>query len=225
MDSKRPLILVADDEQNIRSTISHALHIEGYDVVTAVDGQDTLLQLRAAEFDLLLLDLRMPGMDGMEVLRQVVELYPNVPVVIITAYGTVETAVEAVKLGAVDFIQKPFSPKEIRTLVAEVLDRGHTLALQEHDYATHLELARRSIHEKRLAAAKEHVRHAIAKDPGCPDAFNLLGVLEEMAGNHHAALVNYRIALDLDPTYAPALTNLQKSSNLAGRRPSSFDLG
>lgn len=225
MATQRPRILIADDEQNIRSTVGHALRMEGYEVATAIDGQDALAKLREAEFDLLLLDLRMPGKDGMEVLRQVVEHYPNVRVVIVTAYGTVETAVEAVKLGAVDFIQKPFTPQEIRALVAQVMDRELAQERQEHDYATHLELARRSIHEGRLATAREHLRQAIAADPADPPAFNLLGILEEMQGNHHAAMTSYRIALDLDPTYAPALANMQQSSGLAGRRPTSFDFG
>ncbi len=211
MTTQKPRILIADDEKNIRFTLAHALERSGYEIATAVNGEDALKQMEAAEFDLLLLDLRMPGMDGMEVLREAAERYPGTRVVIVTAHGTVENAVEAVKLGAADFIQKPFSPTEIRDLVAEILDRGHIRTEEAHDYATHLALAKRSINQRRIAVATAYVKQAIAADPGRPEAFNLLGVLQEIEGDRHGALKNYRIALDLDPSYEPARRNLSRS--------------
>ncbi len=108
MATQKPRILIADDEKNIRFTMTHALERSGYEIAAAVNGEGALKRLEAAEFDLLLLDLRMPGMDGMEVLREAAERYPGTRLVIVTAHGTVENAVEAVKLGAADFIQKPF---------------------------------------------------------------------------------------------------------------------
>ena len=75
------------------------------------------------EFSLILLDLKMPGMDGVEVLRQVVQLRPDVRVIIVSAHGTVENAVEAIKLGAVDFIQKPFTIEELSQRISEILDK------------------------------------------------------------------------------------------------------
>jgi CheY-like chemotaxis protein len=119
---KRPILLV-DDEKNIRLTLSQSLESLGMPVQTAVNGEEALQKLREGEFGLLLLDLKMPGMDGMEVLHRVRERWPTIPVIIITAHGTIESAVDAMKLGAVDFIQKPFSPKEIRELVTQVLQR------------------------------------------------------------------------------------------------------
>lgn len=119
---KKP-ILVVDDEKNIRFTISQSLESLGFPIQTAVNGEEALKKLEEAEFGLLLLDLKMPGMDGMEVLHRVRDRWPAIPVIIITAYGTIEFAVDAMKLGAVDFIQKPFSPKEIRELVLQVLQR------------------------------------------------------------------------------------------------------
>jgi DNA-binding NtrC family response regulator len=223
LDTKHRILLV-DDEKNIRLTLSHVLETEGYQVATAVNGEDALQQMQEQEYDLLLLDLKMPGIDGMAVLHRVVELYPNTKVVIVTAHGTVENAVEAVKLGAIDFIQKPFSPQEIRTLVAQVFDREHLEERQAADYATHLELAKRSINGRHFHGAAQHVRQAIASDPSRPEAFNLLGVLQEIQGNHHAALANYRIALDLDPTYNAARQNLQRSSSFPGSGPHHYNL-
>lgn len=205
--------------------MTHTLEMAGYEVQTAINGEDALEQLERATFDLMLLDLRMPGMDGMEVLRQAARQHPEMPVIIITAHGTVENAVEAVKLGAVDFIQKPFSPQEIQTLVAQVLDRKHLDEQQAADYHEHLELAKRSINEYRFDAAAAHLRRAIAADAGRPEAFNLLGVLQEMEGDHLAAVKNFRVALDLDPTYQPAQHNLLRASEWDRKAERHFTMG
>jgi DNA-binding NtrC family response regulator len=213
-------ILVVDDEKNIRLTLGQTLEMVGYRVQTAVNGEDALKQLAVGTFDLILLDLRMPGMDGMDVLKQIVEQRPETHVIVVTAHGTVDTAVEAMKIGAVDFIQKPFAPQEIRSLVAQVLDQAQHGA----NYAVYLELARRNIGQRYYAAAKEQVRKAIAEDSARPEAFNLLGVIHDMVGDHHAALTNYRIALDLDPAYPPAHANLTLSGS-GPRSASKLDLG
>ncbi|MFO7553840.1 MAG: response regulator [Desulfobacterales bacterium] len=118
---KNQPILVVDDEKNIRMTLSQSLEPLEIPVQTAVNGEEALQKLQKGPFGLVFLDLKMPGMDGMEVLRQIKEDWPKTRVIIITAHGTIESAVEAMKLGAVDFIQKPFSPKEIRELSTRVL--------------------------------------------------------------------------------------------------------
>jgi CheY-like chemotaxis protein len=119
-------ILIVDDEKNIRLTLSQSLEVLGVETDTAEDGKEALVKLREKEFGVILLDIRMPGVDGMEVLRQVRESKPDIRIIIITAYGTIELAVEAMKLGAADFIPKPFVPEEIREVVARVLDREKT---------------------------------------------------------------------------------------------------
>ena len=119
-------ILIVDDEKNIRLTLAQALEPLGVETDSAEDGNEALAKLKEKEFGLILLDFRMPGVDGMEVLRQVRESKRDIRIIIITAYGTIELAVEAMKLGAVDFIPKPFVPEEIREMVARVLDREKT---------------------------------------------------------------------------------------------------
>ncbi|MBI3957288.1 MAG: response regulator [Chloroflexi bacterium] len=213
-------ILVVDDEKNIRLTLGQTLQMVGYQVQAAVNGEDALKQLATEHFDLMLLDLRMPGMDGIDVLRQAMERRPEMRIVIVTAHGSIDTAVEAMKIGAVDFIQKPFSPQEIRTLVAKILDPER----QQADYEMYLALARRNVGEQHYAAAREQARRAIAGDSARPEAFNLLGVLHDTEGDHHTALVNYRIALDLDPTYEPARRNMTQSGPLP-RSHSKLDIG
>ena len=114
-------ILIVDDEKNIRLTLSRSLEVLGVETDSAEDGKEALVKLREKEFGLILLDIRMPGVDGMEVLRQVRENRPDIRIIVLTAYGTIELAVEAMMLGAVDFIQKPFVPEQIRERVARVM--------------------------------------------------------------------------------------------------------
>ncbi len=121
-------ILVADDDAGIREGCARVLRGEGYQVYTAVDGLRALQALREREFDLALLDLKMPGADGMEVLRQIKQTHPATEVVMITGFATVETAVEAMRLGAYDYIPKPFPPNEVRQVVAKVLKKRELLA-------------------------------------------------------------------------------------------------
>ncbi len=218
-------VLIVDDEKNIRLTLCQALEILSIETDTAADGEEALSKLRKKEFGLILLDLRMPGMDGMEVLRRVREFRPDIRVIILTAYGTIESAVEAMKLGAVDFIQKPFSPDEIRGLVSRVIDREKLDEKKAVDYGSSIELAKRCIGDRHFDAAIEHVRKAISLDPGRPEAFNLLGALMEIKGDRIEAQKNYRAALSLDPSYEPAIKNLQRSTEGRWRLKGSIILG
>ncbi len=222
---KENSILIVDDEKNIRLTLSQALEAPEVEADTAANGEEALAKLKAKEFDLILLDLKMPGMDGMEVLRRVREFRPDIRVIILTAYGTIESAVEAMKLGAVDFIQKPFSPDEIRGLVSRVIDREKLDEKKAVDYGSSVELAKRCIGDRHFDAAIEHVRRAISLDPGRPEAFNLLGALTEIQGDRIEAQKNYRTALSLDPSYEPAIKNLQRSTSGSWRLKGSIILG
>jgi DNA-binding NtrC family response regulator len=210
-------VLIVDDEKNIRLTLSQALESPELQIETAVNGEEALGKLAQTNFGLMLLDLKMPGMDGMEVLRRVRESRPEIQVIIITAHGTIESAVEAMKLGAVDFIQKPFAPKEVRELVRKVLDRESLQAEKVEDYEGHVELAKKCINERAFAEAQKHVREAIAADATKAEAFNLLGVLLEMGGHTLQAQKNYRAALALDPTYKPAEENLSRTTGVKPR--------
>lgn len=204
--------LVVDDERNIRLGLTQVLEELGLDVDTAVNGEEALERIASRAYTLMLLDLRMPGMDGMEVLRKMRDTSPKTRVVIITAYGTIESAVEAMKLGAIDFLQKPFAPQEIRRLVNTMLSRESLEAGTADSYEEHLQLAKLAITERHFDLAAQHLRQALSVEPERAEAFNLLGALDEIAGNRIAAIRNYRAALALDPTYEPARTNLNRAT-------------
>lgn len=204
------LILIVDDEKNIRLTLSQCLESLDLSIDTAESGEEALLKLQEREFRVVLLDLRLPGMDGMEVLRKVRELRPDIRIVIITAHGTIDSAVEATRLGAVDFILKPFIPQEIRDLVSRVMDTEKAGERKESDYVEAIELARKCIEAFHLDAAVEHLRRAIYLDHARPEAFNLMGAVLELKRDLDEARRHYRAAFWLDPTYEPAWKNLDR---------------
>src|ERR1051325_9838840 len=115
-------ILVADDEQNLRRVLVAMLRRDGHDVVQAASGVEAIERL--SEVDVVITDLRMPGADGMEVLRTASKGFPQVPVIMITAYGSVGQAVEAIKAGAFDYIEKPFEQDAIRTIVEKAIGQA-----------------------------------------------------------------------------------------------------
>jgi two-component system, OmpR family, alkaline phosphatase synthesis response regulator PhoP len=211
-------ILIVDDEKNIRLALSQSLETLGVESDTAADGEEAFSKLNEKDFGLILLDIRMPGMDGMEVLRRVRGIRPDIRVIMITAFGTIESAVEAMKLGAVDFLQKPFDPEEIRGLVSRVMDREKLEEQKLRDYSSYIEFAKKCIGDRRFEPAVESVRKAIFTDPGRPEAFNLLGALMEIQGDRLEAQKNYRAALSLDPSYEPAIKNLNRSTDSRWRQ-------
>lgn len=210
---KTKSILIIDDEKNIRLTMDQSLEPLGIAVRTAVNGEEALQKLGDTPAGLVFLDLKMPGMDGMEVLRRIKEEWPETRVIIITAHGTVESAVEAMKLGAVDFIQKPFSPAEIRDLAIQVMAREALDVESAVDYPSLIEFTKRCISDREFSAARETARKAIAADPAHPEAYNLLGVLLEIKGDGLEAQKFYRAALDMDPTFKSAWANLDRTTS------------
>jgi two-component system response regulator FlrC len=125
-------VLVVDDEEGIRSFLAGALAGKGHEVQEAASGTEALALLRRQAFHVMVTDLRMPGMDGMSLLRGVRSEHPEVEVIVLTAHGSVDTAVDAMKLGALDYLQKPVSgPEEIRMLVGRAEERYRMRAVRE----------------------------------------------------------------------------------------------
>jgi len=115
-------IMVVDDEKIVRESLSVWLRKFGYEVVPVEGGQEALDILDRQEWNILLVDLKMPRVDGIEVLRKAIEIKPGIPVIIFTAYATVETAVEAMKVGACDYLIKPIDPDMLTLKVKKIVE-------------------------------------------------------------------------------------------------------
>jgi DNA-binding response OmpR family regulator len=116
-------ILVVDDEKVARVSLADILRLEGYKVSTAASGAEALKELGDSSFDLMLLDIKMPGMDGLEVMQEAVKIAPDTFIILLTAHGSMESAIEALRQGAHDYLIKPSSPQEILSSVASGLTR------------------------------------------------------------------------------------------------------
>ncbi|NNC94702.1 MAG: sigma-54-dependent Fis family transcriptional regulator, partial [Chitinophagales bacterium] len=117
-------ILIIDDEKSIRKTLREILEFEKYKVDEAEDGKHGIKMIEANEYDVILLDIKMPKMDGMEVLEHAAEMIPDIPIIMISGHGNVETAVEAVKKGAYDYIAKPPDLNRLLITIRNALDRS-----------------------------------------------------------------------------------------------------
>jgi DNA-binding response OmpR family regulator len=208
-------VLVVDDEPHVRLSYRVALETEGYDVVEVNSGKAALDQLVDRRFGLAILDMRMPEMDGLELLARMRENKIGVPVVIVTAYSDVPHAVKAMKLGAIDFLQKPLKPEELRTLVAEVFKRhapesfGGLRGIQE-SFTAHITAARRALNLQAFAKARVHLVKAMELNPQSVEAFNLAGVLAELQEDFDKARKYYGQAIKLDKHYEPAQQNMRR---------------
>ncbi|GAB4166840.1 MAG: acetoacetate metabolism transcriptional regulator AtoC [Geothermobacteraceae bacterium] len=116
-------ILIVDDEEGMRRLLSRILVKEGYETFAAANGNDALQAVALEQYDLVITDLKMPGMDGLTLLGELKDYDPRLPIIVITAYGTVENAVQALRKGAFDYITKPFEADEIRLTVARAFER------------------------------------------------------------------------------------------------------
>jgi DNA-binding response OmpR family regulator len=121
-------ILVVEDKDSVRRMLADTLTSKGHAVEVARNGHSAIEKAKATRFDLVLTDLKLPEMDGLEVLSAIKETDPETPVIVMTAYGTIETAVDAMKKGAFDFLTKPFDPDHLGVLIDRALENRRLLA-------------------------------------------------------------------------------------------------
>ena len=121
-------ILVVDDEPGMREFLEIMLEKENYNVTTACDGNEAILKLNDNSFDLAIVDIQMPGLNGIEVLKVITNDYKDTTVIMITAYASHENAIEAMKLGAYDYITKPFKIDEIKLTIEKAINSGTIIA-------------------------------------------------------------------------------------------------
>jgi DNA-binding response OmpR family regulator len=190
-------VLIVDDEPNVRLMLRTALESAGYRVLEAADGLGALARLRDGTCDLVVLDLRMPKLDGMETLARLREQGNATPVVMLTAHGSIPDAVAAMRLGAIDFLTKPITPGELRAVVSEVINRNQPSpppvpaparppAASRRSLGFELARAKRAINRGQFHEAERLLREVLADEPHSKEAHEfldrLLSLKEREAG-------------------------------------------
>lgn len=215
-------ILIVDDEPHVRLVFRTTLEGAGYQVSEAVDGESALDTLKHGPADLVFLDLRMPGIDGLEVLERLRDSSDNTPVVIVTAHGDVPNAVHAMKLGAIDFLPKPLTPERLRAVARDVLTRhanhrvlgaGRVVAepvTSESEFVRDLTLAKRALNQRAFDEAEVYLKEALGLNTKSAEAHNLMGVLHELRNEHDDSYRSYKAALKADRHYEPAKHNMTR---------------
>ncbi len=133
--TKKAKIFIIDDEESIRDSCTQVLTKDGYEVQTSSDGREAVNILNKSRFDIILLDLKLPGIPGIKILKKIIKSTPEIPVIIITGFASIESAVNTIKQGAFDYLAKPFSPEELRTIVKKALNTIETQAAYEKNKA------------------------------------------------------------------------------------------
>ena len=131
IDGHNPRILVVDDEPGVREMLRDFLEMNDFKCAMAEDGNSAVSNVRKSDFDLVIMDIRMPGLSGIEALRVIKDIEPHQQVIMVTAVAEVDTAVEAMRLGATDYVQKPFVLQEVLSKVDEALSKAALLREQE----------------------------------------------------------------------------------------------
>ncbi|HEY9062224.1 MAG TPA: response regulator [Pseudobacteroides sp.] len=165
-------VLIVDDTKNIRELLTKCLKIEGYDVKTANDGNGAMEIFLQEAFDLAFLDIKMPHLSGTEVLKKIREIGIKTPVIIITAYATVKNAFECTHMGAVAYLQKPFTPEKIRNVLSD-LNEGNTVG-EEESYSDFLTNAHKLIQDNLFSEAVYLLKKALSENPLDAEVYLLL---------------------------------------------------
>ena len=208
MTQPQARILVVDDERNIRKNLSMVLEAAGYQVEAASNGEEALDKCQDLHFDVAFVDVQMPKMGGLTLLEHLRGISPATAVVILTAYGSVQRAVEAIKLGAVDFLEKPFDPKTITQLVEEILLRQRIGT--SGSVADLLHLAELARDRKAISEARSYLKTALLRDPTRPEPYYELGALCELETDTRQAAQYYYMALDASQSFQPARDALSR---------------
>ncbi len=217
-------MLIIDDEINITKTIAASFAKNGYFIQQCNDGNEGLKRLNEEKWDIAFLDIRLPGIDGMKILKQIYENQISVNVIMITAYGSVENAVQAMKYGAVDFVSKPLEPATLRNIVDKIISRQHLSEQSVIEYHEFIELAKLYIKQREFHKAHDAIKKALTQKPESAEAYNLLGAINEVLGDIVAASQAYQMAIRFDADYQPALENLKRITSMEANSADLLDM-
>jgi two-component system, OmpR family, response regulator len=180
-------VLIVDDIKNIRNLLTTCLEVEGYKVESTMDGIKALEIIENEKFDLIFMDIKLPELSGTEVLRRIRKMGITTPVIIMTAFATVKNAVECTKLGAVAYLQKPFTAEKVRHVLTEIIGGSE-------DNAFYHQQAKELIAVGKMNDAYGQLKKALALDPDCGETYELIAEIYEAKGDTKAAERFYRIA-------------------------------
>ena len=203
-------VLIVDDEPNGRLNFRTTLETEGYEIFEADSAEQALQLLADHSFALVILDMRLPGMDGFELLARIRESGSRVATMMVTAHADVRHAVQAMRLGAIDFLEKPIHPNDFRNIVSEITTRHAQKAELDDTFNAHLVAAKRCLHLGAFAKAQLHINRALDGNAHSAEAFNLAGVLAEIRKDYNQAKKCYGRAIGLDKNYEPAQQNMRR---------------
>jgi len=212
----RARVLVVDDDRNLRKMLRAELQNAGYSVDVASDGEEAFAMAKQHRYAIALVDLRMPKMGGLELLRYLRSFTPNTAVVILTGFGSVRESVEAIKLGAVDFMEKPIEPMKLLALLEEIILRFRPETEKTVDDLVHL--AELAISRSAWNEARTYAKSALVRAPTRPEPAYVLGKICEAEGDVSLASLYYYMALEIDHAFRPAIDAL----NRLGRLPNDF---
>ena len=223
MSGERMTILIVDDEKNIREGLSKALALAGYDTLMAATGSEAVRVLEGEAVDLVISDLRMPGLSGEQLLRRVVAAYPAIPVIILTGHGTIESAVTAMHAGAYDFLTKPVNLDRLELLVKRALSRRQ---LMLENLTLQRELERRSTAHQLVTASPAMKRAWEVVEQVAPSRASVLITGESGVGKELVAdaihTLSPRRAAKLIKVHCAALTETLLESELFGHERGAF---
>lgn len=171
--------LVVDDTKNIRLLLTTCLELMGYEVITASNGEEALEMFKNNTFDLVMLDIKMPEISGTEVLRRIRRMGIEIPVIIMTAFATVKNAVECTRLGAVAYLQKPFTAEKVKNTLHQFENHNECCSVLEACFNKSNELIENGNYDEALSILKK----ALAIEPNCAQCYNLIGKIHELKGN------------------------------------------
>lgn len=184
-------ILVVDDTKNIRTLLTTCLELYGYKPIIAKNGYEALEIFHTQSIDMAFIDIKMPELSGTEVLRKIRAMNINIPIVIMTAFATVKNAVECTRLGAVAYLQKPFTADKVKNLLAEI----ESSEIPYIDNITqYINLAKDLIEKVQLEEALALLKKALAIDIESSDVYKLLGKIYELKGDTKEANSFYTMA-------------------------------
>jgi len=173
-------VLVVDDTKNIRMLLTTCLQLIGYDVVTATDGYEALEMLEKEKPDLIFLDIKLPEISGTEVFRRIRSTGIMTPVVIMTAFATVKNAIECTKLGAVAYLQKPFTADKVKTVIEEL---SSATISEDNSIDSNILKCKELLHNGYIDEAFIKLKKLLALDPTNGEIYFLIGTIYEKKNN------------------------------------------